>query len=171
MSDKAHRVREWYWDICVLTICTHYSNALHTYDTSEPNVTHEKGKHSCQPSAQFMSHQFYNWWLYVTLHMPICPDGFFLWKMIKTQNQIYSLGDWLQSYANKIAVTLKWSYHKQICLLSQNSFFGLNKNKMANYILINFTLHILEGQIHYLYRCYLTSIQQVIHFNLLINTL
>ena len=36
---------------------------------------------------------------------------------------------------------------------------------------INFILHILEGQIHYLYRCYLTSVQGVIHFNLLISTL
>lgn len=34
---------------------------------------------------------------------------------------------------------------------------------------INFALHILEGQIHYLYRCYLTSVQRVIHFNLLIS--
>lgn len=35
LSDKAYRLGEQYWDICVLTICTRCSNAFHTYDTSE----------------------------------------------------------------------------------------------------------------------------------------
>lgn len=34
---------------------------------------------------------------------------------------------------------------------------------------VNFALPILEGQIRYLYRCYLTSVPRVIHFNLLIS--
>lgn len=152
----------------------------------KPNFTHEGERHSCQPSAQFPSHRFCNRCCIV--HMPIYPHFFFWWKIIKTQNQISPLiwGYWLSSYANKISVALKQTIGEQICLPSENSSFlleshlrklkkgeevELNINTKRQAVYIRFTLHILEGQVHYLYRCYLTSVQLDIRLNLLISML
>lgn len=113
---------------------------------------------------------------------------FFWWKIIKTQNQISPLiwGYWLSSYANKISVALKQTIGEQICLPSENSSFLLeahlrklkkgeevepNINTKRQVVYIHFTLHILEGQVHYLYRCYLTSVWRDIRLNLLISML
>lgn len=82
-SNKTHGIREQYWDICVLTICTHYSNALSTYDMPEVSFYTWKGRpfmpalsmvHITSASQLVASCDTY---------VPLCPI-FFLWKIIKT---------------------------------------------------------------------------------------
>lgn len=92
----------------------------------KPNFTHEKEKHSCQPSAHSVtsvSQLLAIKLLYICLSHIYLIYIFFSYEKWLRQNQIYSLtiGYWLKSHVNKISVTLKWTAGEQICFPSQNS--------------------------------------------------
>lgn len=74
LSDKAYRL-EWYWDICVLTICTRCSNAFHTQDTSEASFyTWRRKALMPTPSTTHVTLDSQLVALcYFMLHMPVRP--------------------------------------------------------------------------------------------------